>query len=138
MHKSLKKRECQRFEIPGSTICYKKESFLLSRGNYTENFYPVLDISRGGVSFLAMERLSINDKLQIKIFVTEGESPLLINGTVKWVSVSPGKSYRYQIGVQFHPYGKNKGHNEPESLERLKAYEKKFNLSGTVKNTFGI
>jgi len=122
----LEKRTCLRFRIPGATIKYRRERRFLTRHEYIAEFCPVLDISRGGIRFLAQELLKFESLVEMKISIPGETSPLVLKGIVRWHSPNPGKSYRYQIGVQFLPYGESKNHNYPGALTKIIALEQKF------------
>jgi len=51
---------------------------------------------------------------------------MTFKGRVRWSAANPGKSYKYQIGIQFNPYGEKKGQNYPGSLVKIIALEQKF------------
>lgn len=124
---TLEKRTCLRFRIPGATIGYKKDRPLMKKGeDYIEEFCPVLDISRGGIRFLTQEILKYESKVSLKINIPGEASSMTLRGIVRWYSPNPGKSYKYQIGVQFLPYGEKKGQNNQASLTKITALEKKF------------
>jgi Tfp pilus assembly protein PilZ len=126
VEKSLEKRTCLRFRIPGASVKYKKEKISLKKNDYIAEFLPVLDISRGGICFLAQELLKFGSLITLQISAPGETVPLTLKGTVRWHSPSPGHSYRYQIGVQFLPYGEKKGQNYPGALVKLIALEQKF------------
>ena len=86
----------------------------------------MLDISRGGVRFLAQKPLKHNTKLTVKISIPGERVPLNLVGDVRWSTFNPGKSYRYQVGIQFYPYGEKKGQNYPGNLVKIIALEQKF------------
>jgi len=133
--KGLERRACKRFQIPGATVSIKLEKFFFSRKRYVEEFYPIIEISRGGIRFLGQRLMSTSSKISLKIAIPEEESFLILKGRVRWSSPSPTSSYRYQFGVQFNPYGRKRGHNDPDILEKIVMLEKKFqsynNKSGT-------
>jgi hypothetical protein len=122
---SLEKRTCIRFRIPGATVKYRHEDGIAE-------FCPVLDVSRGGISFLAQEMLKYESLVEMKISIPGETSPLILKGLVRWYSPNPGKSYKYQIGVQFLPYGESKDHNYPGALTKIIALEQKFLDETTV------
>lgn len=126
--KDTERRACQRFKIPGATINYEKESFLsfLKKKGAGEEFCPVLDISRGGVRFLTQKPFKQKTRVSLKISIPGERLPLTLQGGVRWTSFNPGKSYRYQVGVQFYPYGEKKGQNYPGNLVKIIAVEQKF------------
>jgi len=125
-HRGAERRACERFVVPDATVYYKKESFFFT-GEYTDDCYPVLDISRGGCNFLSHKPLKAKIKVSLKIVLPgEEDAAIVVKGRVVWVPPNLGRSYEYRIGIQFDPYGAKKGNNAPESLERLKALEQKF------------
>lgn len=119
-------RECVRFEIPGATVSYKKKALIFSKDKHVEEFCPVIDMSRGGVRFLSQNSIKINTKLILEIALPGETIPLIQTGIVRWSSFHVGKSYKYQIGVQFDPYGEKKGQNYPGNLTKIIALEQKF------------
>jgi hypothetical protein len=131
----LEKRGCVRFRIPGATTAYKKEKRLFHRhSDYGGEFLPVLDISRGGVRFLSMENMPLDEKLHLRIQVPGDQGPLSIDGVVRWAAPNAGPSFKYQIGVQFFPYGEKKGMNYPGTLVKIIAYEQRFLDNSTIIN----
>lgn len=126
-NKSIERRTCFRFEIPGATTSYKLDKFLSSSpGKYGEEFCPILDFSRGGIRFVSQKAFKINTKINMKISIPGERVPMTFKGRVRWSAANPGKSYKYQIGVQFNPYGEKKGQNYPGSLVKIIALEQKF------------
>lgn len=119
------RRACERFIVPGAVVNYREEGVLFS-GKYIEEAFPVFDVSRGGVRFLSNFPLKIGAKVTAKITIPGGEAPLILKGRVRWISTNPEKSYKYQIGIQFAPYGKNRGDNDHEILQKIIAVEKQF------------
>jgi hypothetical protein len=124
---SLEKRTCARFRIPGATVAYKRERGLFKRGSdYGGEFLPMLDISRGGIRFLAAEDIALDTRLHLSIQVPGDPAPLKMDGWVRWSAPNIGQSFKHQIGVQFAPYGDKKGMNYPGALVKVIAYEQKF------------
>ncbi len=130
----IERRICQRFKIPGSTVSYKRERLLLSPRVFDQEFCPVLDISRGGVRFLTQKPLKFKTRLSLQISIPGERVPLNLKGRVRWFSFNPGKSYKYQAGIQFNPYGDKKGQNYPGALVKIIALEQKFIEPGEASN----
>jgi hypothetical protein len=124
--KEIERRTCVRFEIPGATVIYREKKLFFPKEKDDEEFWPVLDMSRGGFRFLCQKPLKSNTKAYLKISIPGEDAPMSLSGLVRWTSFNPGKSYKYQIGIQFNPYGEERGQNSPENLERLISLEKKF------------
>ncbi len=122
----IEKRSCLRFKIPGATVNYQKKSILFTKPGFIEEFCPVLDISRGGIRFLSQNALRPTTDVSLKISVPGEKIPFTMKGVVKWSSLSEGKSYKYQVGVQFNPYGEKKDQNQPGNLVKIIALEQKF------------
>jgi hypothetical protein len=120
--KNPEKRECKRFIVPGATASFEIKG---SR----EEFSPILDISRGGLKFMSKKAVEMNKELALKISIPGERTPLTLLGMVKWVSFDEGKK-KYQIGVQFNPYGEKKGQNYPGTLVKIIALEQKFSTAG--------
>ncbi len=124
--KGIERRLCQRFNIPGATVSYRKERLLASEKSFDEEFCPVLDISRGGIRFLNQKPLKFKAKICLQISIPGERIPLAMRGKVRWSSFNPGKSYRYQSGIQFNTYGEEKNRNYPGNLTKIMALEQKF------------
>lgn len=125
-NKGIERRECKRFKIEGATVNYKKPKFFSTPQKFREENCPVIELSRGGIRFLSQKFQKINSKIKLTLNVPEENSPLELNGRVIWKTLSPTQSYKYQIGVQFTPYGHKKGHNPLQLLEKIKELEEKY------------
>jgi len=124
--KGIEKRLCQRFKIPGATVSYGKVAFFSSGNRVDEEFCPVLDLSRGGVRFLTQKPLKFKSKVSLRLSIPGERVSLDLKGRVRWSTFNAGKSYKYQAGVQFNPYGLEKGQNIPQALTKIVALEQKF------------
>lgn len=125
-YKGIDRRAYKRIKIKGATVTYKEGRFFFSKKQYVEEFYPVVEISRGGVRIMGKKLFTIASKINLKISIPEEESPLVLSGRVRWTSLNPTMSYKYQIGIQFDPFALKKGCNHPEILEKIMKLEKKF------------
>lgn len=119
------RRACERFVVPGAVVHFKKEDFFFHK-DFTESPHPIFDISRGGLRFLSQDRLKIDTGVLLKIVIPGDEAPLIVKGRVMWLSINHEISYKYQIGVQFDPYGKRVDENDLEILQRLSLLEQRF------------
>jgi len=124
--KGIERRLCQRFKIPGATVSYRKEKLFSSRTKTDEEFCPVLDLSRGGVRFLTQKPLKFKSRIRLQLSIPGERVPLDLKGRVRWSTFNAGKSYKYQAGVQFNPYGLEKDQNIPQALTKIVALEQKF------------
>ena len=120
------RRAHKRIKIHGATVRYRERHFFFSKKKYVEEFYPVIEISRGGIRFLGEKLISTASKISLKISLPEESSPLILKGNVRWASNNPAMSYKFQIGVQFNPFGRKRGYNDPRILERIIELEEKF------------
>jgi len=118
------RRACERFVVPWATASYKVEG-LISSGHFTEDLFPVVDISLGGLRLLTDNLLKVEARVTLKIFIPGDASALDLKGKVNWVAPHPERSYKYQVGIQFAPYSEKKGENSLEVFKRLKALEER-------------
>jgi len=125
-YKGIDRRAYKRIKIKGATVTYKEGRFFFSRKQYVEEFYPVVEISRGGVRIMGKRLFTIASKISLKISIPDEPSPLILRGRIRWTSLDPAMSYKYQIGIQFDPFGIKKGCNHPEILEKIMKLEEKF------------
>ncbi len=126
--KMIERRACQRFVVLGAIACYKKEVLFFQK-DFTDDCYPVFDISRGGLLLACPDFLKTGTKISVKIVIPGDKMPLVMKGKVTRSALNPEKSYRYQIGIQFAPYGEKKGENSSEALARICAWEERFKRS---------
>jgi len=125
-YQGLDRRVYKRIKIRGATVSYKQEKFFFSKKQYVEEQHPVVEISRGGIRFLEHKPFTTVGKISLKIFIPAENSPIILKGRVRWTSLNTTMIYKSQIGVQFNPFGKKKGHNHPEILEKIIEIEKNF------------
>ncbi|MGA2585991.1 MAG: PilZ domain-containing protein [Candidatus Aminicenantales bacterium] len=123
---SLEKRICVRFRIPDAEIRYKKEKFFIKRTDFIDEPLPMLDMSRGGIRFFSRELLKFDSIVTVKITVLEEKEPLILRGTVRWYMMNSDPTYKYQLGVQFLPYGEKKDQNSSQTLARIITLEQKY------------
>ncbi len=119
----LKKRHCKRFLIPGSTLYYRNKPGFFKKSKYSDDYYPIINMSIGGAKFLCDERLRTGQKIFVKINIPGEDKQPEIHAKVRWVSRNPEQSYRYQIGVSFNAYGKGRNKNSKDILIFLKNLE---------------
>jgi hypothetical protein len=124
--KGLERRTCQRFSIEGATISYQKQKFLRFMMKVDEKNCPLLDLSCGGIRFLNQKPLNVDSKVSLQLFTPGEPTPLSLKGRIRWSILNVGKSYRYEAGVRFNPYGPERNQNAPHLLDRLVALEEKF------------
>jgi Tfp pilus assembly protein PilZ len=133
-YKGIERRAYKRIKIKGATVTYKEGRFFLSKKQYVEDFYPVVEISRGGVRFLGKKLFAIASKISLKISLPDETSPFILRGRVRWTALNPAMDYKYQIGIQFDPFDWKKGCNHPEVLEKIMRLEKKFLTNNNTVN----
>lgn len=128
----MKKRQCKRFNVPGTTLSYRKRRNFFRPGRYTEDFFPVLNLSRGGAKFVCHDRLKAGSEISAIFDIPPLENRVEILCTVRWVARNPEESYPYQVGISFQAYGGGKNENPPETLDTLKKIEKESALGAEI------
>ncbi|MCP4117811.1 MAG: PilZ domain-containing protein [Desulfobacteraceae bacterium] len=122
----MKKRQCQRFNVRGTTLHYKEKPLLWGKGEFSRDYYPVLDISRGGLKFLSNHKIPAGSRLTLRINFPGLDHSKEIKAVVRWISRNREASYRYQNGVSFNAYGSGRQENHVETLNFLKLLESKY------------
>lgn len=122
----MKKRSCERFNIPGTVLYYKNKPRFFRKDTYSEDYYPVINMSKGGARFLCNQRLKAGSTLMVKVTIPGVETGPEIMADVKWISKNPEQSYRYQTGIAFKPYGRGKNENQRDLLTLFETLELKF------------
>ena len=122
---SKERRAHPRFTIPDTTVC-----FLLSGSERGESAFskpcPLLDVSKGGVSFLADYSLETGRAISVRLDSPEIEEALRLEGRVVHCRVSEIEASQYYIGVRFQPFEGKKGSNSPEALKVMERLEKAY------------
>lgn len=59
-----------------------------------------IDISHGGIGFLARKAIPLNKKIVVELELQPDEDPALVMGQVKWIRRLPGKQ-KYRVGMHF-------------------------------------
>lgn len=122
----LTKRHCKRFNIPGTTLHFKKKTFLWRRSEFSRDYFPVLDLSRGGLKFLNHHKFKVGTAIVVKLNIPEFSEHPQLKCMIRWIARNPESSYRYQIGISFDSYGDKKNENSLEILSFLKTLESKY------------
>lgn len=122
------RRACVRFKIPGATLNYRFLTILpFSKNKLEDSFCPVYDLSRGGLRFFSRKEIPLAANLELEILIPGEMTPLKMKGLVRWIAPYQGKKeFAFQVGVQFFPYGEEKGQNYPGNLVKIIALEQKF------------
>ncbi|MCK7482364.1 MAG: PilZ domain-containing protein [Candidatus Moduliflexus flocculans] len=114
----MERRVCQRFKIPGATVSYRKHRLFSPKTGVDEEFCPVLDLSRGGLRFLTQKPLKFKSRITLHLSIPGERAPIDLKGRVRWSTFNAGKSYKYQAGVQFNPYGLEKDQNVAPGVDQ--------------------
>jgi hypothetical protein len=120
--KVVEKKECQQFEIPGAKARYKNSGFPFLINGFSE-FYPLLNVGKGGLAFECQKRLAPGKKIKVQLSVP-GFDPISLRGWVGWRRHDP-RELTDVIIVHFMPFGAWGG-NSAEDLEMLRHLEDQF------------
>ena len=122
---SKERRAHPRFAIQGATVSYLIHGPEVREPDFPIS-YPLMELSRGGMSFITESALKAESALSIFLSGLRIEETLRMTGRVVYCRASGIKPSRYCIGVEFRPFAKKRGCNTPESLEILKRLEKGY------------
>ena len=117
-YEGIEKRQSRRFRIPGATASYEIKDNI-------EEICSVINISRVGLKLLSKNPIEIDSELIIDISIPNERFPLTFWGQVRWFSFNERKN-KYIIGIEFNPYGEQKGQNYPAYLEKIFTLEQNF------------
>lgn len=92
-------RKKKRYGVRGSTVQYKKKSFLSALKSPSARFL-ILDISEGGLHFVTREPLQPGQVLLMNIAAPDREKPVHARGRVVWVRKSQDVE-AFHVGVEF-------------------------------------
>lgn len=124
--KGIDRRTCERFAIPDATLSYRLKKIFFSEKKHAERYCPILEISFGGVRFLCEKFHKPTNTIYLKLTIPNEKSPLPLKGKIVWTSLYAASGYKYQIGVQFDPFGVKKGQNDPKIMNRLSSMQKEI------------
>jgi len=122
MVQGIEKRTCHRFEIPGSSLLYKKIG-LFHEKKYIEAV-RLLNISKGGLAFVCEDEFKIGKFIIVKIITPNG-MPLELLSTICWQRKS-SNNYLPATGVAFAAFGKGSNTNPMKTLETLRRWNKLY------------
>lgn len=88
------------------------------------NTIRLYNISKGGLSFACDEELKKGKTIILKLFIP-GEEPLELLAKVCWQRDS-SDGYSLATGAAYLPFGKGPNMNPTETLDRLRALDKKY------------
>ena len=104
--------------IPGATVTY----FLHGNGirkSSSSAYYPIFDLSRGGMAFLSDRPLKPGRRISLFLKCLDIKDEIRVEGDVVYSLVVDIAGYQYRTGVRFVPFGLEKGCNPPETLKIL-------------------
>lgn len=122
MVQGFEKRTCHRFEVPGSSLMYKKIGLLLSKP-----YVPAIrlyNLSKGGAAFACDEELKISKAIIIKISIPE-EKDLELLASILWQKDS-SDGISLATGVSFAMFGSGPNRNSTEALNILRRLDQKY------------
>ena len=71
-----------------------------SKTNSIFDSMKAVDISKGGMGFIAQHKLALNQEIAIEIDLDQEDMPAFVIGKVRWVQQVPGTEY-YRVGMSF-------------------------------------
>jgi hypothetical protein len=118
-------RARRRLTIPKATVRFKTRSFWARKADYSVQF-PLVDISRDGLAWLADQDPSPKKRVSLLLNLPGEEGALQIEGHVVYAVATGIAGFRYRIGVQFLPFSEKRGHNTLKALNALIRIEETY------------
>lgn len=122
----LSKRRYPRFELSSATVSCRFYNFQTWQ---PKEVCPVLNLSKGGLSFRANAQLKPGRRLHIILTFPGNKSPIELHARVVHSLPRPGMKDSYHIGVVFAPFASGKYCNSPETFLVLDQLERKHAAS---------
>ena len=119
-----KARSGPRRIIPRTTVRFYMRRFWLFGGSYSKPC-PLIDLSSGGLAFLADSAPMPGKRVSMLLKFPEREEDLRVEGSVVYAVATGIAGYRLRVGVQFLPFAARRGCNNPKVLEALVQFESK-------------
>jgi len=113
----------QRFSIPGATVCYLLRGSGVQMSAIT-NPYPLIDLSSGGLAFLADRPVKPGRNISLILSVSATLQSLRLEGRIVYALAVNVPDYQYRVGVKFQPFGAERDCNPPEALEAIARLER--------------
>lgn len=102
--------------IPGASVSY----VLHGNGRFhTSIFYPIFDISRGGMAFLCDSPLKPGRKISLFLKCVGEKEELRLEGEVVYALAGEIGGYPYRLGVRFSAFDAKQGGNSAATRETL-------------------
>ncbi len=119
-----KMRSRPRMIIPRTSVRYRFHSLWKFNQSYSAPC-PLVDLSSGGLAFLADVALMPGKRVSLLLKFLEKEEELPMQGKVVYAVATGIAEYTCRIGIQFLPFAERRGCNSPKVLEALVQFESK-------------
>jgi hypothetical protein len=119
----MEKRQRRRFHVPGITASYKSKNSFWKKSEYSDEYYPVMGMSRRGLRFISKDRLKKGAPIQVRLSVPGSLFPFELKAIVRWASNTSETPPSYMTGVEFAPFGLGKNDNATGTLSFIKKLE---------------
>jgi hypothetical protein len=119
------RRAKQRVVIPKATVQYRIHNFWNRTASFS-NQCPLVDFSSDGLALLADESVQPQKRISLVLKFPGEEETLQVEGRVVHSVATGIAGYRYRLGIQFMPFGKQKGANTLEALDALTRIEETY------------
>lgn len=113
----------QRLTIPGATVRYVLGGRGILKSGYS-NACPMINLSRGGLAFLASRPAKPGTKVSLIVSFSEKGEPLRLEGRIVYGVAVDIAGYQYRLGIKFQPFAMKRGCNTPEALETIARLER--------------
>ena len=118
-------RSRRRLHIPRTKVQYRLRRLLGRKPGFSGGC-PLVDFSRDGLAFLADEALKPQKQISLLLKLPKEEAVIKLEGRVVYAVATGIAGYRYRIGVQYLPFGKERGSNPLKTLDVLNKLEEDY------------
>jgi hypothetical protein len=114
-----------RFIIPRTTVKYQDHSFWIRNPGFSKPC-PLVDLSRGGLAFLADYAPKLGRWVSLRLNFPGRENILWLEGHAVYAVATGIAGYRYRVGIKFWPFANRGGCNALKALDFLIDFERTF------------
>ncbi len=122
MVQGFEKRTCHRFEVPESSLMYKKIGLLFQKPYLSA--VRLYNISKGGAAFACDEELKVGKQIIIKLSIPN-EKDLELLAIILWQRDS-SDGVSLATGVSFAAFGNGPNQNPTEALNTLRRLDQQY------------
>ena len=119
----LVRTPCKPFQVNGAELDARTLLFGVLPSIFNRR-YELVNLSKGGLAFESRWPVSRGATLRLQLWLPGQPDPIELIGETRWCTRLPYGTFR--VGLQFAPYGRGPGMNDPTVLDALRKLETEY------------